>query len=44
MKDAGMGDLYAKVRVVLPRKLDGEAADAARHFLDLVAQPDPRAG
>lgn len=43
MKDGGAGDLYVKVRVVLPASLDDGAADAARTFLDLVDQPDPRA-
>ena len=36
------GDLYAKVRVVLPTKLSDEAKEAARRFLELVDQPDPR--
>jgi molecular chaperone DnaJ len=43
MKDEGAGDLYVKVRVVLPATLDDGAAAAARTFLDLVHQPDPRA-
>jgi molecular chaperone DnaJ len=38
----GAGDLYVKVRVVLPSKLTKEAEPAARRFLDLVDQPDPR--
>lgn len=38
------GDLYVKVRVVLPAHLSAEALEAARRFLDLVEQPDPRAG
>lgn len=42
MKDEGAGDLYVRVRVVLPTPLEGDAADAARTFLDLVNQPDPR--
>jgi curved DNA-binding protein len=42
LKDGGTGDLYVKVRIVLPTKLDPEAAEAAARFLDLVAQPDPR--
>ncbi len=40
----GNGDLYVRVRVTLPTSLDDEARAAATHFLDLVAQPDPRAG
>jgi DnaJ-class molecular chaperone len=38
----GRGDLYVKVRVVLPTGLSDEAKKAAEKFLDLVAQPDPR--
>jgi curved DNA-binding protein len=38
------GDLYAKARVVLPTGLSPEATTAAEGFLDLVDQPDPRAG
>jgi curved DNA-binding protein len=38
----GAGDLYARVRVVLPTNLSDEAKDAARRFLDLAPQPDPR--
>lgn len=37
------GDLYVKTRVVLPTGLGEEARAAARRFLDLAAQPDPRA-
>lgn len=39
MKGDGTGDLYVKVRVVLPAHLDDGAKDAARQFLDLVDQP-----
>ncbi len=42
-RDEGSGDLYVKVRVVLPSALDDRAVSAARSFLDLVHQPDPRA-
>src|SRR3954469_22829064 len=42
-KADGAGDLYVKVRVVLPTALDDGAKEAARAFLDLVDQPDPRA-
>lgn len=38
----GRGDLYAKVRVVLPTGLSAEAKKAAETFLDLAKQPDPR--
>ena len=43
LKGEGAGDLYVKVRVVLPTALDAAAKAAAAHFLDLVDQPDPRA-
>ncbi|HET7169357.1 MAG TPA: J domain-containing protein [Candidatus Limnocylindrales bacterium] len=38
----GHGDLFAKARVVLPTHLSTEAEAAARRFLDVVKQPDPR--
>ncbi len=41
-RQTGSGDLYVKVRVVLPAHLTDEATEAARRFLDLVHQPDPR--
>ena len=37
------GDLYVKIKVVLPTVLGEPARQAATAFLDLVAQPDPRA-
>jgi DnaJ-class molecular chaperone len=37
-----VGDILAKVRVVLPTNLGPEAEEAARHFIDIVDQPDPR--
>ncbi len=40
---SGFGDLYVRVRVVLPTTLSPEATKAATAFLDLVDQPDPRA-
>ena len=43
MKGDGAGDLYVKVKVVLPARLSDEAKDAALAFLDLADQPDPRA-
>jgi curved DNA-binding protein len=42
LKDGGTGDLYVKVRVVLPATMSDGARDAARTFLDLLDQPDPR--
>ena len=38
----GRGDLYARVRVVLPTGLSAEAKEAAEGFLDLANQPEPR--
>jgi curved DNA-binding protein len=38
----GHGDLYVKARIILPGNLSDEAKTAARRFLDLVGQPDPR--
>jgi curved DNA-binding protein len=38
----GHGDLYVRARVVLPADLSDEARTAARAFLDLLDQPDPR--
>lgn len=43
IKDGGPGDLYVKIRVILPIALDEQSKDAARAFLELVDQPDPRA-
>jgi curved DNA-binding protein len=37
------GDLYVRIRVVLPTHLSDEAKAAAAAFLDLAHQPDPRA-
>ena len=37
------GDLYVRIRVVLPTNLSDEARAAAERFLDLADQPDPRA-
>ena len=42
LRGDGVGDLLARIRVVLPAALDPEAEEAARRFLDLVNQPDPR--
>ncbi len=39
----GFGDLFAKVRVVLPGGLDDEARQLVRKLADHVRQPDPRA-
>jgi curved DNA-binding protein len=42
LRGEGFGDLYARARVVLPKKLDDKATEAARAFIDAVDQPDPR--
>ena len=43
LKGDGAGDLYVKVRVVLPAAPRDEAEGGGTAFLDLVDQPDPRA-
>ncbi len=42
LKGEDSGDLYVRVLVVLPAKLDDDARAAAQRFLELVDQPDPR--
>lgn len=42
-KGDGTGDLYVKVKVVLPTDLDDKARTAATKLLDQIDQPDPRA-
>jgi DnaJ-class molecular chaperone len=42
LRGDGVGDLLVKVRVVLPTGLDPDAERAARTFLELIDQPDPR--
>jgi DnaJ-class molecular chaperone len=39
---SGHGDLYARAKVVLPTDLSDEATAAARQWLDLADQPNPR--
>lgn len=43
LKGGDDGDLYVRIRVILPTQLSVEAKDAAERFLDLAHQPDPRA-
>jgi DnaJ-class molecular chaperone len=43
LKGDGAGDLYVRVRIVLPTGLSDEAKAAAKRFLELADQPDPRA-
>ena len=38
----GVGDLLARVKVVLPDKLEGEPLAAAKELLAQIAQPNPR--
>jgi curved DNA-binding protein len=42
LRGEGGGDLYVIARLVLPTNLDDEAVAAARRFLDLAKQPNPR--
>jgi DnaJ-class molecular chaperone len=42
-KGDGTGDLFVRVRVVLPTDLSDEDAAAAAKVLDKIQQPDPRA-
>ncbi len=44
LRGDAVGDLYVRARVVLPTDLSTDATAAGRAFLDLVDQPDPRAG
>jgi curved DNA-binding protein len=39
----GAGDLYVRVKVILPTHLSDDARAAAERFFELVDQPDPRA-
>jgi DnaJ-class molecular chaperone len=40
----GQGDLYVRVRVVLPTGLDEEAGELVRRLDERIRQPDPRTG
>jgi len=42
MTGSGVGDLYVKIRVVLPDNLDDQARDLVRRLAAHVKQPDPR--
>jgi len=42
LKGSGTGDLYVVISVVLPSALTPQAEQAARVFLELARQPDPR--
>ncbi len=41
-KGTARGDMYVKTRIVMPTALTDNARDAARHFIDLTHQSDPR--
>ena len=43
LRAEGAGDLYVRVKVILPSHLSDDAKAAAQRFFDLVDQPDPRA-
>jgi len=42
LKGDGAGDLYARVKVILPGKLEGSQHKAAEEFLRHIVQPNPR--
>jgi len=42
LKGDGAGDLLAKVKVVMPPKLEGKQRQAAQEFFSLIVQPNPR--
>lgn len=42
MTGSGVGDLYVKIRVVLPDALDDTASELVRKFAARIRQPDPR--
>jgi len=42
LRGGGPGDLYARVKVVMPGKLEGPQRKAAEEFLSHIVQPNPR--
>jgi DnaJ-class molecular chaperone len=42
LKGEGSGDLYARIKVLMPGKLEGRQQKAAEEFLRQVVQPNPR--
>ena len=43
LRAEGAGDLYVRVKVIMPTHLSDDARAAAERFFGLVDQPDPRA-
>ena len=42
LKSDGAGDMYARIKVILPATLDGRQKAAAEEFLRQIVQPNPR--
>ena len=42
LKGGGAGDLFARIKVVVPGKLEGRQKTAAEEFLRQIVQPNPR--
>jgi molecular chaperone DnaJ len=42
LKGEGSGDLYARIKVLMPGKLEGRQQQAAEEFLRQIVQPNPR--
>ena len=42
LKGEGRGDLFARIKLVLPGKLEGRQRHAAEEFLRTIVQPNPR--
>jgi DnaJ-class molecular chaperone len=42
LKGEGSGDLYARIKVLMPGKLEGRQRQAAEEFLRQIVQPNPR--
>ncbi|HEX7491030.1 MAG TPA: J domain-containing protein, partial [Candidatus Limnocylindrales bacterium] len=42
LKGEGSGDLYARIKVLMPGKLEGRQQQAAEEFLRQIIQPNPR--
>ena len=42
LKGEGRGDLFARIKLILPGKLEGRQRQAAEEFLRTIVQPNPR--